>query len=91
LVVYYLCLNRFENLAATGYFFALQHRVGLQQRLAGEKVSRESIGRVIKELDSHLLSIRAIYLDKNAVPLPSDEEITVFWQNVLGRSAIHGL
>ena len=91
LVVYYLCLNRFENLAATGYFFALQHRVGLQQRLRSEKTPPESIGRAIEELNGHLSSIRAIYLDKNAVPLPSDEEITVFWQNVLGRSAIHGL
>jgi hypothetical protein len=91
LVVYYLCQNRFENLAATGYFFALQHREGIMQLIRKEQNPRMRLDKKIEVLDDHLASIRAIYLDKNAISLPPDEEIIIYWKSVLGNKATHGI
>lgn len=90
LVVYYLCQNRFENLAATGYFFALQHMEGLKSLRDSGNSSTDLISE-IHEIELHLSSLRAIYLDKNAVSLPSDKELIVYWKSVLGNKATHGL
>jgi hypothetical protein len=91
LVVYYLCQNRFENLAAVGYFFALQHREGLKQILKDKSDQFNLLNKSFEEINDHLKSIRAIYYDKNAVTLPSDQEIMVYWKSVLGNKATHGL
>jgi hypothetical protein len=57
LVVYYLCQNRFENLAATGYFFALQHREGLKKMIEKDPSSRAATEKFIAEIDK-LLQIK---------------------------------
>jgi hypothetical protein len=91
LVVYYLCQNRFENLAATGYFFILQHRNDLLEILNSNKQLSEKIQSEIDEINGHLASLREIYWDKNAMELPSDKQIIVYWKSVLGNKATHGL
>jgi hypothetical protein len=91
LAVYYFCQNRFENLAAAGYFFALQHRSGLLALLPkSANDERDSIQKAIDEITLHLTSIRAIYLDKNAKALPSDESILTYWKGVLGNKGTFG-
>jgi len=56
-----------------------------------KSASVDSIHREINEINGHLESLRAIYLDKNAVSLPPDQEIMVYWKSVLGNKATHGL
>lgn len=91
LAVYYLCQNRFENLAAAGYFFALQHRAGLLSLLSKSSDDEKCcIQKAIDEITNHLPSIRAIYLDKNATPLPPDATILTYWKGVLGNKGTLG-
>ena len=92
LALYYLCQNRFENLAAAGYFFALQQQAALEKELLKSETDadRKSIQDAIVEIREHLEPIRDIYKQKNAIHLPSDEELRLYWEGVLGNKGFVG-